>query len=65
MKVLFGIDKLMVKLPLIVECEDDVWYDYKLSFMLSEGTLYIDREKLTVTQAPLEIVPTELEELKK
>ena len=55
MKILFGVDRLAVELPLITELEDNVWYDYKLSFLMRDGALYIDRETCTVTEAPLEV----------
>ena len=54
-KILFGVDRLAVELPLIIELKDEVWYDYSLSFLMKDGTLFIDRETLTVTQSPLEI----------
>ena len=48
MKILFGVDRLAVELPLTIELEDDVWYNYTLSFLMKDGVLYIDEETCTV-----------------
>ena len=55
MKILFGVDRLAVELPLIAELDDEVWYNYQLSFMIKNGTLYIDRETCVVAEASLEV----------
>ena len=53
--IFFGVDRLAVELPQISDIEDEVWYDYSLSFMMIDGVLYVDRETCTVTEAPLEV----------